>query len=113
MAQPNSENGFMRCPCVDYQNKKDYSSSKTLHSHLLRKGFMPSYNCWTKHREREVMMEDNEEEEDDDSYPMFPEYGDTAEGGCFPSEGNEDNEEEDQEAPDQRPWARALRAARA
>jgi hypothetical protein len=47
------------------------------------------------------MMEDNEEEEDDDNYPMFAEYDDTAKGHCFPSEGNEDNEAEDQEAPDE------------
>jgi hypothetical protein len=38
---------------------------------------MPSYNYWTKHRERGVTMENNEEEEDDDNYPEFPEYGDT------------------------------------
>ena len=37
---------------------------------------MPSYNCWTKHAERGVVLEDNEEEEEED--PMFPEYGDTA-----------------------------------
>ena len=52
---------------------------------------MPSYNCWTKHGEKGVMMEDNEEEEDDDD-PIFPdeeeEYGDTA---------MEDNEEGDEE----------------
>ena len=90
VAQANSLNGFMCCPCVNCQNKKDYSSSKTLHSHLLRFGFMPSYNCWTKHGERGVMMEENEEDEDDDSYPMFPEYGDTATGGA-----------EDEEAPDE------------
>ncbi|KAK1668782.1 hypothetical protein QYE76_056941 [Lolium multiflorum] len=41
-------------------------------------GFMPSYNCWTKHGERGVMMEDNEEEEEDDD--MYPNYGDTATG---------------------------------
>ena len=67
-----SRNGFMCCPCVDCQNKKDYSNTKTIHMHLLRSGFMPSYNCWTKHGERGVMMEDNEEEEDDDNYPKFP-----------------------------------------
>ena len=72
--------GFMCCPCVDCRNLKQYSSWQVLHSHLLRKGFMPSYNCWTKHGEKEVMMEDNEEEDDDDNYPMFPEYGDTATG---------------------------------
>jgi hypothetical protein len=75
VAQANIQNGFMCCPCVDCENKKEYSSWKILHSHLLKKGFMPSYNCWTKHGERGVMMEDNEEEQDDD---MYPKYGDTA-----------------------------------
>jgi hypothetical protein len=47
---------------------------------------MAEYNCWTKHGERGIMMEDGEEEENDDKYrQMFPEYGDTA---------MEDNEEE-------------------
>ena len=78
VAEANKRNGFMCCPCGVCRNKKDYSSSRTLHSHLFRSGFMPSYNCWTKHGERGVMMEDNEEEENDDNYPMFPEYGDTA-----------------------------------
>ena len=89
VAQSNSQNGFICCPCVECQNQKDYSSSKTLHSHLLRKGFMPSYNCWTKHGERGVMMEDNEKKDDDDNH-MYPEYGDTARG-----------EAEDEEAPDE------------
>ena len=67
VAEANSQNGFICCPCVNCRNQKDYSSSKTLHSHLLQYGFMPSYNCWTKHGERGVMMEDNEEEENDDN----------------------------------------------
>jgi hypothetical protein len=67
----------MCCPCVDYQNKKEYSSWKILHSHLLQKGVMPSYNCWTKHGKRGALMEDIEQEEDDD---MYPKYGDTAIG---------------------------------
>jgi hypothetical protein len=35
---------------------------------------MPSYNCWTKHGERGVMMKDDEEEEEDDD--MYPNYSD-------------------------------------
>src|SRR3989337_310369 len=89
VVEANNQNGFMYCSCVVCENTKDYSSSKTLHFHLLEKGFMPHYNCWTKHGERGVMMEDNEEEEDDENYPMFPGYRDTATG-----------EGEDQEAPD-------------
>ncbi|EMS57818.1 hypothetical protein TRIUR3_22881 [Triticum urartu] len=91
VAEANKKNGFMYCPCTVCENTKDYSSSRTLHLHLLEKGFMPHYNVWTKHRERGIMMEDNEEEEDDANYPMFPEYGDTA-----------TRESEDQEASDVR-----------
>jgi hypothetical protein len=47
---------------------------------------MYGYNCWTKHGERGVMMEDNNKEENDDNYPEFPETTNTA---------MEDNEEEE------------------
>jgi hypothetical protein len=50
---------------------------------------MSSYNGWTKHGERAVIMEDNEEKEDDDNYPEFPEYGGTSMG------------EDEEEAPDE------------
>ena len=52
VADANKRNGFVFCPCSDCKNTKDYSDSKILHSHLFRYGFMPSYNCWTKHGER-------------------------------------------------------------
>jgi hypothetical protein len=48
---------------------------------------MSGYNCWTKHGERRVMMEDNDEEENEDNYPEFPETTDTT---------MEDNEEEEE-----------------
>ena len=79
VATANKENGFIRCPCVQCRNNKEYSSSKIIRGHLIMKGFMPNYNCWTKHGERGVMMEDGEEEDDDNNYHhMFPEYSDTA-----------------------------------
>ncbi|KAK1669127.1 hypothetical protein QYE76_057286 [Lolium multiflorum] len=65
------------CSC---KNMTDYSTSKTIHVHLLQNGFMPSYNCWTKHGERGIILEDNEEEEDSDNYPMFTEDGDSRMG---------------------------------
>jgi hypothetical protein len=95
VARANIQNDFMCCPCVDCENKKEYSSWKNLHPHQLRKGFMPSYNYWTKHGERGVMMEDNEEEVDDD---MYPEYGDTT---TEEDEDEETGEAEDEEASDE------------
>ena len=71
--------GFISCPCSVCKNTQDYSTSKTIHVHLLHSGFMPGYNCWTRHGERGVMMEENEEE-DNDNYPMFTEDGDTPMG---------------------------------
>ncbi|KAK1615840.1 hypothetical protein QYE76_021357 [Lolium multiflorum] len=61
--------------------------------HLLRHGFMPSYNCWTKHGERGVIMEEDEEGDDiDESY--LDHFGDTfmddAEGGEGEGEGDQE-----------------------
>ena len=96
VAEANTRNDFMCCPCRVCRNEKDYSSSKTLHIHLIQSGFMSGYNCWTKHGERGVMMEDNAEEDNDANYhDMFPEYG--------TGTGMEDNDEEEAEdrAPDE------------
>src|ERR1043165_2450413 len=68
VAVANKENGFMCCPCTMCGYTKSYSERKTLHIHLVYKGFMPHYNVWTKHGEIGVMMEDNEEEEYNDNY---------------------------------------------
>ena len=36
---------------------------------------MPKYICWTKHREKGVMMEDNEEVDCGDNFPSQAEFG--------------------------------------
>ena len=92
VAEANKQNGFMCYPCPICGNTKSYSDLKTLHTHLLYKGFMPHYNVWTKHGEIGVMMEDSEEEEDDDNY-VPSEYSDAATGEVV----------EDQEEPDDLP----------
>ncbi|XP_044421992.1 uncharacterized protein, partial [Triticum aestivum] len=93
--------GFMPCPCLVCKNDHNYSTSRTIHVHLFKSGFMPHYNVWTKHGERGVMMEDNEEEEDDDSYPGhgFPEYDDTTMGEEAEPAMREEAEEEASDEP--------------
>jgi hypothetical protein len=49
VADANKRSGFVVCPCSVGKNQNNYSSSRTLHVHLLQQSFMPSYNCWTKH----------------------------------------------------------------
>ena len=91
VAEANKRDGFMCCPCGVCKNDKTYSNSRDIHIHLFTSGFMSGYNCWTKHRERGVLMEENEEEEDDDNYHGFPEYGGTTMG-----EENEEQEAEEE-----------------
>ena len=64
VAEKHKYSGFVRCPCKFCKNEKDYSSLRTIHSHLFNSGFMRNYYVWTKHGEREIMLDNNEEEED-------------------------------------------------
>ena len=63
VAESNKRDGFMCCPCAVCKNLTEYSNSRTLHSHLLKSGFVPNYICWTKHGESGIIMEGEEEEE--------------------------------------------------
>ena len=98
VANANKQQGFIICPCAVCKNQKGYSSSRDVHMHLLRHGFMRSYNCWTKHGERGVRMEEDEEGDDiDDNY--HDHFGDTfmeddAEGGEGLGEGEEEAHDE-------------------
>ena len=69
VAEKHKYGGFIRCPCKICKNKKENSSSRTIHSHLFSSGFMPNYYIWTKHGERGIMLDNNEEE--DDKIPDF------------------------------------------
>jgi hypothetical protein len=63
VAEANKRDGFMRCPCAECKNSREYASSRIIHSHLYRSGFMSNYIYWTKHGESGVIMEEDEEEE--------------------------------------------------
>ena len=72
---------FISCPCIDYKNEKECSSSKALHDHLLRRGFMSGYVCWIKHGELGVLEGENEEEEDGTiDFAQFNSFADTLMG---------------------------------
>jgi len=48
VAENQKYGGFVRCLCKNCKNEKDYSSSRTIHSHLFSSGFTPNYYVWTK-----------------------------------------------------------------
>ena len=58
VAEINKRDGFMCCHLTEYSN------SRTLHSLLLKSGFVPNYICWTKHGENGIIMDEGEEEEE-------------------------------------------------
>ena len=97
VAEANKRDGFMCCPCVICKNLKEYASSRSLHSHLLKSGFMPNYICWTKHGETGVVMEEGEEEQwdDDDIIAEYGAFNDTAMGEAEEEVGVEDEPTDD------------------
>jgi hypothetical protein len=50
----NQHKTSMWCPCIDCGNQKQYSSSLSVHAHLIIRGFMGDYRCWNKHGEEGV-----------------------------------------------------------
>jgi hypothetical protein len=40
---------YICCPCVDCCNKKKTQDIKEIRQHLLVRGFMSGYTCWTEH----------------------------------------------------------------
>ena len=97
VAEANKRDGFMCCPCVICKNLKEYASSRSLHSHLLKSGFMPSYICWTKHEETGVVMEEGEEEQldPDDIIAQYGDFNDTVMVEAEEEAGAEDTLSED------------------
>ncbi|WVZ83287.1 LOW QUALITY PROTEIN: hypothetical protein U9M48_030453 [Paspalum notatum var. saurae] len=81
--------GFISCPCIDCKNEKEYSSSRALHRHLLRRGFMSGYVCWTKYGELGVLEGENEEEDGNIDFAQYNSFADTLIGDAD-DEGNTD-----------------------
>ena len=54
----NNSMGYIRCPCVDCKNEKEFSNVEAIRAHLLRRGFMPAYNRWTEHGEDEIVQDE-------------------------------------------------------
>ena len=56
MAKRNAQ--IIQCPCVTCGNNILHPIN-IIEDHLITKGFMDGYTCWTKHGEDSVMGEDN------------------------------------------------------
>jgi hypothetical protein len=57
---------YICCPCVDCCNEKKTRDIEESHEHLLVRGFMSGYTCWTEHGEqKKVVLEDTDVGGDD------------------------------------------------
>jgi hypothetical protein len=58
---------YICCPCIDCCNEKKTRDIEEIREHLLVRGFMSGYTCWTEHGEyKEVVLEDTNVGGDDD-----------------------------------------------
>jgi hypothetical protein len=89
-AERHKHRGFMCCPCRECKNEREYSSTAPIHLHLLQRGFMPNYICWTKHGETGVLEVD--EEEYDDTFSNYAQYSSFVDAVTDEVEDAEDND---------------------
>ena len=72
-----SMNDHMRCPCMDCKNEKLWPEKRQVQSHLIRRGFMEGYTCWTRHGEVEPFDKDaggdsgDEDEDEEEAQHIF------------------------------------------
>jgi len=45
VAEENKRESFMCCPCGVCMNLQEFCSSRSIHLHLFKSGFMPNYIC--------------------------------------------------------------------
>jgi hypothetical protein len=55
---------YICCPCVDCRDEKKTRYIEEIREHLLVRGFMSGYTCWTEHGEyKEVVGDDDDVDE--------------------------------------------------
>jgi hypothetical protein len=47
---------YICCPCADCYNDKKTRDMVEIHEHLLVRGFMSGYTCWTEHDEYKEVL---------------------------------------------------------
>ena len=51
------------CPCLDCRNLKNYERLEQIERHLIMRGFMEGYECWSQHGEQESIVGGDDEDE--------------------------------------------------
>ena len=49
---------YMCCPCLDCRNEKKTSNIEEIREHLIHRGFMSGYTCWTQHGEHNEVVDE-------------------------------------------------------
>ncbi|KAL6641029.1 hypothetical protein ACP70R_019210 [Stipagrostis hirtigluma subsp. patula] len=50
-----TDSKYIRCPCVDCKNLIMWESS-TIQAHLIMRGFVKDYTCWSEHGEKDTLV---------------------------------------------------------
>ena len=51
---------WVPCPCCDCKNIKSFTNLTQIQTHLIKRGFMAGYECWSEHGEQESTHDDDD-----------------------------------------------------
>jgi len=61
----------MFCPCVICKNEVLWPRRQTIEEHIILRGFMESYTCWSKHGEQQpAIFADNRDDLSNDNHEV-------------------------------------------
>ena len=58
-----TKNQWVTCPCKDYKNMMSNEDLDQIQGHLIKRGFMKDYTCWSNHGEDPITEDDDYEEQ--------------------------------------------------
>ena len=58
-----SKNKWVTCPCKDCKNMMSTKDFHQIQGHLIKRGFVSGYTCWTNHGEDQITEDDDYYEE--------------------------------------------------
>lgn len=59
-----SHDRWVPCPCSDCENIKSFTNTTQIQTHLIRRGFMAGYDCWTYHGEERIETDEEQSQGD-------------------------------------------------
>ena len=73
----NTKEPWVLCPCCDCKNTTSFKDLGQIQTHLIKRGFVPGYECWSHHGEVEQITEEGDDAYDEEQISVGESHAST------------------------------------